>query len=387
MKKKIYIFGAHSRAQTLATYMCYLDKDIHIEAYFYDNDEENPERIGEVPVFRLNKHTDIHALNLSLDYPIYLGTRGVFHERITEVLKRIGFKVIKPVTVEMDLTLRNQYLEKYYTSIGREFIKLDKLKGLPFSTSANAGLINSSLTNINFGLTNEISASIYVVKSPFDKPLQQEYSLASYERQIYAGAVFAENSPDLLPENALRDDTGDNISAKNKQFCELTALYWLWKHAGEDIIGLAHYRRHFLLPQDWKERMLNNQINVILPTPLYVAPSVEENFKSRHDPSDWEFMMQYLKNNHPEDFQSANKFFKGNLYSPCNMFVMKREVLDALCTWLFPILFQVADHGGQKEDSYLNRYPGFISERLISLFFEINRSRFNLVYADKNFLP
>ena len=387
MKKKIYIFGAHSRAQTLATYMCYLDKDIHIEAYFYDNDEENPERIGEVPVFRLNKHTDINALNLSLDYPIYLGTRGVFHERITEVLKRIGFKVIKPVTVEMDLTLRNQYLEKYYTSIGREFIKLDKLKGLPSSTSANAGLINSSLTNINFGLTNEISASIYVVKSPFDKPLQQEYSLASYERQIYAGAVFAENSPDLLPENALRDDTGDNISAKNKQFCELTALYWLWKHAGEDIIGLAHYRRHFLLPQDWKERMLNNQINVILPTPLYVAPSVEENFKSRHDPSDWEFMMQYLKNNHPEDFQSANKFFKGNLYSPCNMFVMKREVLDALCTWLFPILFQVANHGGQKEDSYLNRYPGFISERLISLFFEINRSRFNLVYADKNFLP
>ena len=226
-----------------------------------------------------------------------------------------------------------------------------------------------------------------MVKSPFDKPLQQEYSLASYERQIYAGAVFAENSPDLLPENALRDDTGDNISAKNKQFCELTALYWLWKHAGEDIIGLAHYRRHFLLPQDWKERMLNNQINVILPTPLYVAPSVEENFKSRHDPSDWEFMMQYLKNNHPEDFQSANKFFKGNLYSPCNMFVMKREVLDALCTWLFPILFQVANHGGQKEDSYLNRYPGFISERLISLFFEINRSRFNLVYADKNFLP
>lgn len=387
MKKNIYIYGAHSRAQTLATYMCYLDKDIHIEAYFYDNDEENPERIGEVPVFRLNKHTDIHALNLSLDYPVYLGTRGVFHERITEVLKRIGFKVIKPVTVEMDLTLRNQYLEKYYTSIGREFIKLDKLKGLPSSTSANAGLINSSLTNINFGLTNEISASIYVVKSPFDKPLQQEYSLASYERQIYAGAVFAENSPDLLPENALRDDTGDNISAKNKQFCELTALYWLWKHAGEDIIGLAHYRRHFLLPQDWKERMLNNQINVILPTPLYVAPSVEENFKSRHDPSDWEFMMQYLKNNHPEDFQSANKFFKGNLYSPCNMFVMKREVLDALCTWLFPILFQVANHGGQKEDSYLNRYPGFISERLISLFFEINRSRFNLVYADKNFLP
>lgn len=279
----------------------------------------------------------------------------------------------------MDLNLRNQYLEKYYASIGREFLKLDKLnnkqKRLPASTLPDSRL------------TNKTSATVYVVKSPFDRPLQQEYSLASYEKEIYAGAVFDGYSLNRLPENALKDDTGDNISNKNKQFCELTALYWLWKHAEEEIIGLAHYRRHFLLPQDWKERMLNNQINVILPTPLYVAPSVEENFKSRHDPSDWEFMMQYLKNNHPEDFQSANKFFKGNLYSPCNMFVMKREVLDALCTWLFPILFQVANHGGQKEDSYLNRYPGFISERLISLFFEINRSRFNLVYADKNFLP
>ena len=135
MKKKIYIFGVHSRAQTLATYMCYLDKDIHIEAYFYDNDEENPEMVGEVPVFCLNEHTDIHTLNLSLDYPVYLGTRGIFHERITKVLKKIGFKQIKPVTVEMDLTLRNQYLEKYFTSVGREFMKLDKLKGLPSSTS------------------------------------------------------------------------------------------------------------------------------------------------------------------------------------------------------------------------------------------------------------
>ncbi len=375
MKKNIYIFGAHSRAQTLATYMCYLDKDIHIEAYFYDNDEKNPEMIGKIPVFRLNEYTDIHALNLSLDYPIYLGTRGVFHERITEILKKIGFKIIKPVTVEMDLTLRNQYLEKYYTSIGREFMKLDKFKGLQPSTSSD------------LGLTNKISASVYVVKSPFDKPLQQEYPLASYEKQIYAGAVFAENFPDLLPENALRDDVGDNISAKNKQFCELTALYWLWKHAKEDIIGLAHYRRHFLLPKDWKTRMMDNAIDVLLPVPLYVAPSLEDNFKSRHDPLDWEFMIKYLKNNYSEDFLEACAFFKGNLYSPCNMFIMKREVLDDLCTWLFPILFKIAEHGGIKDNTYLNRYPGFISERLISLFFELKRKRFKVVYADKNFLP
>ena len=375
MKNKIYIFGTHSRAQTLAAYLCFLDEDIHIEAYFYDNDEKNPENIGEIPVFKVNGTMDINALNLSLDYPVYIGTRGIFHKKITEMLTEIGFKVIYPVTVEMDLMLRNQYLEKYYSSIGREFIKLDKLQEFPVSAFKDSEMIN------------KISASVYTVKSPFDRPLQQEYSLASYEKEIYAGAVFAEKFFHLLPEDSLRDDAGDNISAKNKQFCELTALYWIWKHAGEDILGLVHYRRHFLFPKNWKECMLSNQVDVILPVPLYVAPTVEENFKSRHDPSDWEFMMQYLKDNFPEDYQAACRFFKGNLYAPCNMFVMKREVLDALCGWLFPILFKVAEYGGEKANSYLTRYPGFISERLISLYFEINREKFKLVYADKNFLP
>ena len=68
------------------------------------------------------------------------------------------------------------------------------------------------------------------------------------------------------------------------------------------------------------------------------------------------------------------------------MFIMRREVLDERCGWLFPILFAVAGHSGTKDDSYGNRYPGFLSERLISFFFEKNRDRYNMVYSDKNFL-
>ncbi|WP_278389529.1 DUF4422 domain-containing protein, partial [Acidaminococcus fermentans] len=41
------------------------------------------------------------------------------------------------------------------------------------------------------------------------------------------------------------DNTGDNISAKNPHYCELTGLYWAWKNLSCEYIGLCHYRRYF----------------------------------------------------------------------------------------------------------------------------------------------
>ena len=43
------------------------------------------------------------------------------------------------------------------------------------------------------------------------------------------------------------DNTGDNISSKNANYCELTGLYWAWKNIQSDYIGLVHYLRHFTI--------------------------------------------------------------------------------------------------------------------------------------------
>ena len=46
----------------------------------------------------------------------------------------------------------------------------------------------------------------------------------SCEIPIQTGASLSDTV--LSP---VRDNIGDNISAQNRTFCELTALYWIWK--------------------------------------------------------------------------------------------------------------------------------------------------------------
>lgn len=375
IREKIYIVGAHSRAQTVGHYLKYLNNDIEIAAYLVDNDEPNQRVIEGVPVIYFDENTILNK-----DCPVYLGTRGIYHQELIRKLKKLGMRNIIPVDVRLDLKLRNEYLREVFREKGHPYYKLEDLE----VSEGAFGMSGKSNTAAYASLTKK-DAVVYVANSVFDKPLNEPYELASYEQPILVGAALTD---EITDSNILTDAYGDNISEKNRQFCELTGMYWIWKHSKEEIVGLAHYRRHFIIPEDWLFRMEVHEIDVILPLPLYVAPNVEENYKKRHNPLDWDYMLSYLKEELSEDYEMASKFFREtDLYCPCNMFIMRKSVLNELCEWLFPILFACADNGGIREDRYQNRYPGFISERLITYFFAKNHEKYRVVYADKNFLP
>ncbi|EAQ58275.1 putative glycosyl transferase [Campylobacter jejuni subsp. jejuni 260.94] len=70
--------------------------------------------------------------------------------------------------------------------------------------------------------------------------------------------IFLSNSKDgfvdkryfyWMNENTIGDDTGDNISDKNRFINEFSAIYWAWKNYNQlenpDYIGFMHYRRLF----------------------------------------------------------------------------------------------------------------------------------------------
>ena len=70
----------------------------------------------------------------------------------------------------------------------------------------------------------------YVPKNPYLYPIQVGASIAGTRLS-----------------DMLDDDEGDNISEKNKSYCELTAQYWAWKNDDADYYGFFHYRRYLCI--------------------------------------------------------------------------------------------------------------------------------------------
>lgn len=358
----IYIVGAQSRAKAVSGYIKELYSNVTVVAYFADDSMENEDAINGVPVYLID---DLQEVNIF--FPVLIATKGIYHEQIKRSLIRKGFCSIVPITPDIDTWFRNAYVKKVFLKNNKRFMRVDELKALDNTSNDETCL----------------DACVYMARSVYDQPVKNAYVCPAYEKSIQVGAAL---TSERIEKGIFTDCEGDNISIKNRQYCELTGLYWIWKHASNDIIGLSHYRRHFILPDNWIRLMMDYDIDVILPVPAYIAPNIEKNYKERHDASDWEYLMEYLESYIPADYKVAKRIFGENLYLTCNMIIARRNVLEHLCEWLFPIIDAVTLHGGVKSDAYNNRYAGFISERLYTLFFEIYENEYKIAYADKMFI-
>jgi len=165
-----------------------------------------------------------------------------------------------------------------------------------------------------------------------------------------------------------RDDYGDNISDKNGNFCELTALYWIWKNDTHSIKGLSHYRRRFLInANEILEKM--SEYDVIIPTPYYFRTSLREEYKNYHILDDLERTIHIVISKNPEMEPALIHVLEENLLIPYNMWITSECIWNDYCEWLFSILFQL-----EKEinltgrNKYQRRVFGFLSERLFTAY-------------------
>ena len=206
---------------------------------------------------------------------------------------------------------------------------------------------------------------------------------------IQLGKALTNNSLGIIT-----DDTGDNISQKNKSFCELTGIYWAWKNLQDyDIVGVCHYRRYFdfhnicdsfkpysifptsifsttdlSIPDIILEKVLAGTI--VLPRQENFPTPALAQFNELHSSLDMSIVRSIIKEDFDDKFSRA--FWKvmvtNNKISLCNMFIMNKKSFNDYCTWLFHILEKAESIIDIRHYSdYQKRLFGFLAERLLNV--------------------
>ena len=231
---------------------------------------------------------------------------------------------------------------------------------------------------------------------------------------IHVGAEIAQQGAIQNLSDILSDNIDNNISKRNKMYCELTAQYWVWKNyekAGNpDYVGFMHYRRHFLFDNDlppinilgcrefdniddfYKQKIgfFDSSLieNIVSKYDCIIGEKVDFtkfankyqnklNFNSRwaycenkglHE-KDYDYMLNSVKRHFPEYTQVIDKFDKLTYNYWYNMFIMKKDLFFRYQNILFTIL---EDCEKNIDMSYYNsqgiRTLGYLGERLLTIF-------------------
>lgn len=218
---------------------------------------------------------------------------------------------------------------------------------------------------------------------------------------LMAGAALMKD----VPDGYLRDDTGDNISVRNRTYCELTGLYWAWKNLEDDHIGLCHYRRYFASLKSSRHLWVSGKAlqrrkpagtedgtfradvlslaeaetllkytDVIVPAQRhYLIETNYSHYAHAHHAADLDTARAVIEAEYPEYLEAYDRRMAMRSGHRFNMLIMKRDLLDRYCGWLFDILFRMEEQLDISEYTERDRRVfGYVGERLLDVWLDTN---------------
>lgn len=206
----------------------------------------------------------------------------------------------------------------------------------------------------------------------------------------------------------LHDDEGDNISEKNREYCELTAHYWAWKNIDADYYGFFHYRRFLYprcnerVPYTYTGNLTSSGLNsfgfdrfgetiaendMIVPMAENMHQSVMQHYgnASYHNIGDIKTVQNIVSEMYP-DYSDALREYLGSRYHYFgNIFIMRREVFQDYCQWLFSILARY-DEAKPSYTGQEARVDGYLAERLLGAYYIKNRKALKTLELPRLFI-
>ncbi|MBR3350182.1 MAG: DUF4422 domain-containing protein [Solobacterium sp.] len=181
----------------------------------------------------------------------------------------------------------------------------------------------------------------------------------------------------------IKDNTGDNISERNPSFCELTGLYWEWKNLDADYTGLVHYRRHLSMKKKGRDpfdnvlkyeeiRPLLYHCSVFLPKKRnYYIETLYSHYAHTHYADQLDLTRDIILDLYPEYKDSFDRVMKRTGGYMFNMMILRRDLLNDYCTWLFEILFELEKRYHKDDlDPFQSRFYGRVSEIIFNVWLD-----------------
>lgn len=325
----------------------------------------NARQLGGVPVTEIGDFSERMAQEDKDNTEVLIATPENVQDEIIEILESNGFRYYSRLSFER----WNELTKLYHVKKGR-FLPLE---ALPVGC-------------------HRPRVSIYMARSHKDRPLKNSFALPEYILPIQVGAA----NTDQRVED-ITDDTGDNISEKNVNYSEVTGLYWLWKNRlcseekqlsdleknscpDDCYYGLFQYRRMFQLSDDDLLRLIDNEVDVVLPFPLPYEPDINAHHERYLKDSDWKAVLSAINELQPEYGEAFPAILNQKYLYNYNVILAKKKVLLDYSEWLFPILQRTEELSIPKGSERADRYIGYVAETLETLYFMKNSDKMNIVH-------
>lgn len=355
-EKKVLLYGQEDYVARLSNYLDVIFPTLEKECISFPLEVDKP----DATEFDFSSFED--KLCNAEKKLVVITFSSKFNPMAAKYLTRFGFSDFIYYDALLDNSLKKSFFASYFNKLGKSFTLLEDI---PMSNTAQTKCVH-----------------VYQAKSVHDKDLNEKPSLSKFILPIQVGAALTEKKI-----ASLRDEVGENISDRNRRYSEMTAFYWMWKNDKvADYLGICHYRRIWCDLDQIVEKLKRSNVDVVLPLPTLCEKSIYDDYMIKHIPTVYKPMMEVLKEKSPEYYEASQAIFKERIFYASNMCILKREVLNDLCDWMFPIVMEVERRVGDIEDTYYNRYAGFCTERLITLYFLYNCNDWGIAHAEKIFL-
>lgn len=190
----------------------------------------------------------------------------------------------------------------------------------------------------------------------------------------------------------LRDNVGENISLENRQYSELTGYYWVWKNNKSDIVGLEHYRRHFIkhveIENDYvkpSDLLTEDDIINMLDKYDFIVP-VHESLANTSlfdlyricfgDQADnmVKYMKEYFTITGEQKYLNCMyNYISRNILYRANLFITKWDEFNKYCFTMFNMIDYLKEHMPVKPES---RIWGYVTELFPMIYIMANNKTF-----------